>query len=70
MIANSAPLEMDVDMVGPDEWIAYEYAKTRLHYDLLGIGVQTEMEVFTGPHTINGVGAFDFLHRHLSWPCP
>ena len=58
------------DGVAPDEWVAYEYAKTQRHYDLLGIGARTEMEVFNGPHTINGVGTFEFLHRHLNWPTP
>jgi len=58
------------DGVAPDEWVAYEYAKTLRHYDLLGIGNRTEMEVFTGPHTIHGVGTFEFLHRHLKWPKP
>ena len=56
------------DGVAPDEWVAYEYARTKRHYDLLGLGDLTEMEVFTGPHTINGAGTFDFLHRHLRWP--
>jgi len=55
------------DGVAPDEWVAYEYAKTRRRYDLLGIGNLTEMEVFNGPHTINGVGTFEFLQRHLNW---
>jgi dienelactone hydrolase len=55
------------DGVAPDEWVAYEYAKSRRRYDLLGIGNLTEMEVFNGPHTINGVGTFDFLHRHLRY---
>ena len=27
-----------------------------------------EIEWFDGPHTINGVGTFKFLHRHLNWP--
>ncbi|MDQ1329039.1 MAG: hypothetical protein QG641_2328 [Candidatus Poribacteria bacterium] len=55
------------DGVAPDEWVAYEYAKTRRRYDLLGIGNLTEMEVFNGPHTINGIGTFEFLYRHLNW---
>lgn len=55
------------DGVAPDEWVAYEYARTRRRYDLLGIGDRTEMEVFNGPHTIHGVGTFEFLHRHLRW---
>jgi dienelactone hydrolase len=58
------------DGVAPDETVAYEYAKTKRHYDLLGLGALTEMEVFTGPHTIHGVGTFEFLHRHLKWPKP
>jgi len=58
------------DGVAPDETVAYEYAKTRRHYDLLGIGDRTEMEVFVGPHTIHGVGTFEFLHKHLDWPMP
>jgi len=58
------------DGVAPDEWVAYEYARTRRRYDLLGLGDRTEMEVFNGPHTIHGVGTFEFLHRHLRWPKP
>ena len=56
------------DGVAPDEWVAYEYARTRRRYDLLGLGDRTEMEVFNGPHSIHGVDTFDFLHRHLRWP--
>jgi cephalosporin-C deacetylase-like acetyl esterase len=56
------------DGVAPDEWVAWEFAKVRRHYDKLGIGDRTEIEVFNGPHTINGKGTFDFLHRHLNWP--
>ena len=55
------------DGVAPDEQVAFEFAKTKRHYDLLGWGERTEMEVFVGPHTINGVGTFAFLDRHL-WP--
>ncbi|HVV98712.1 MAG TPA: hypothetical protein VHB77_00140, partial [Planctomycetaceae bacterium] len=56
------------DGVAPDEWVAWEYAKVRRHYDAVGLGDKTEMEVFNGPHKINGVGTYDFLHRHLRWP--
>lgn len=59
-----------MDGVAPDEWVAYEYAKTKRHYDLLGLDEYTEMEVFTGPHEINGVGTLEFLHRHLDWLKP
>ena len=31
---------------------------------------RTEIEFFNGPHTINGVGTFSFLHKHLNWPEP
>ena len=58
------------DGVAPDEWVAYEFARTKERYDRLGLGDRAEMEVFLGPHTIHGVGTFEFLHRHLSWPRP
>ena len=58
------------DGVAPDEWVAYEFAKTQLRYDQLALGDRTAMEVFNGPHTIHGVGTFEFLHRHLDWPPP
>ena len=58
------------DGVAPDEWVAWEYAKVKRHYDKLGIGERTELEVFNGPHTIHGVGTYQFLHKHLNWPEP
>jgi hypothetical protein len=56
------------DGVAPDEWVAYEFAKVRRCYDTLGIGDRTASEFFNGPHTINGVGTFEFLAKHLTWP--
>ena len=56
------------DGVAPDEWVAWEFAKVKRHYDKLGIGDRTEIEFFIGPHTINGQGTYEFLHRHLHWP--
>lgn len=56
------------DGVGIDQWVAWEYAKVRRHYNKLGIGERTEIEFFNGPHTINGQGTYRFLHRHLTWP--
>jgi len=56
------------DGVAVDEWVAYEYAKVRRLYDRLGMGDRTAIEFFNGPHTINGVGTFKFLHHHLDWP--
>jgi cephalosporin-C deacetylase-like acetyl esterase len=58
------------DGVAPDEWVAYEFAKVQRFYDKLGIGDRTEIEFFDGPHSINGLGTFKFLHRHLNWPEP
>ena len=56
------------DGVGEDEWVAWEYAKVRRHYNKLGLGDKTEIEFFNGPHTINGQATYEFLHRHLNWP--
>lgn len=58
------------DGVGLDEWVAFEYAKVNRLYAKLRISARTEIEYFDGPHTINGVGAMKFLHRHLGWPEP
>jgi dienelactone hydrolase len=58
------------DGVAPDEWVAYEFAKIRRHYARLKLPERTEIEFFDGPHTINGIGTFSFLHRHLNWPGP
>ncbi len=59
------------DGVAPDETVAYEFAKVRhLYAAKLGIGDRCTLEWFVGPHTINGRGTFDFLHRHLNWPKP
>lgn len=56
------------DGVAPDEWVAYEYAKTRRMYDKLGLGERTTIEFFNGPHTIHGEGTFAFLRQQLHWP--
>jgi dienelactone hydrolase len=56
------------DGVAPDEWVAYEFAKVRLLYADLRIPDRTTIEFFDGPHTIHGVGTFEFLHKHLNWP--
>ncbi len=58
------------DGVAPDEWVAYEYAKVRRFYAGLGIPDRTRIEFFNGPHRINGIGTFEFLHEHLDWPAP
>lgn len=56
------------DGVGLDEWVAFEYAKVRRRYAVLGIPGRTEIEFFNGGHKIHGAGTFEFLHRHLDWP--
>jgi putative membrane-bound dehydrogenase-like protein len=56
------------DNVAPDEQVAYEYAKVRRLYVDLKIPDRTTIEFFNGPHTINGVGTFEFLDRHLKEP--
>lgn len=53
------------DGVAPDEWVAYEFAKVRLLYADLKIPDRTRIEFFDGPHTIHGVGTFEFLHEQL-----
>jgi dienelactone hydrolase len=59
------------DGVAPDEAVGYEFAKVRhLYAARLGLGDRCAIEWFVGPHTINGQGTFDFLHRHLRWPKP
>jgi len=59
------------DGVGEDEWVAFEFAKVRrLYAAQLRIPDRCEIEWFVGPHTINGKGTYEFLHRHLDWPQP
>lgn len=53
------------DGVGIDEWVNYEYAKIRRLYNKLGIGERTTIEHFDGPHTIHGVGSYEFLKEKL-----
>jgi dienelactone hydrolase len=58
------------DGVAPDEWVAYEFARVRRQYAALKIPERTTIEFFDGPHSINGVGTFEFLHEWLKWPRP
>jgi dienelactone hydrolase len=56
------------DGVSTDEWVAHEYAKVFYNYShRLKIGDRCELEVFDGPHTINGKGTYAFLRKHLNW---
>jgi dienelactone hydrolase len=57
------------DGVAPDEMVGYEFAKVRHRYAAdLKLPDRCEIEWFDGPHTINGKGTFEFLHKHLQWP--
>jgi hypothetical protein len=58
------------DGVAPDETVAYEFAKVRHLYNarLKLPPDRCRIEWFVGPHTIHGVGTFEFLHHHLDWP--
>lgn len=60
------------DGVAPDDTVAYEFAKVRHLYraKLKLPEDRCQIEWFVGPHTINGQGTFEFLHRHLNWPTP
>jgi len=55
------------DGVGIDEWVNYEFAKVRRLYNKLLIGDRTTIEHFDGPHTIHGVGTYEFLKKNLGW---
>jgi len=57
------------DLCGTDEAVASEFAKVRrLYATQLNLPDRAEIEFFPGPHTINGKGTFEFLHKHLNWP--
>jgi hypothetical protein len=59
------------DGVGVDDRVALEYAKVQRIYNVqLGLPDRCRIEWFVGPHKINGVGTFEFLHEHLKWPVP
>ena len=56
------------DGVASDETVGWEFAKVRyLYQGKLKLKDRCEIEWFDGPHTINGKGTYDFLHRHLNW---
>jgi hypothetical protein len=59
------------DGVAADEWVGYEYGESppRLR-EARPYADRTEIEWFDGPHTINGLGTFRFLDKHLRWPEP
>ncbi len=59
------------DGVARDSTVAWEFAKVRhLYAARLGLPDRCRIEWFPGPHTIHGVGTFEFLHQQLHWPEP
>ncbi len=57
------------DPVAPDEWVTFEFAKAKQFYESkLGLPDRCMIELFDGPHTINGKGTFQFLEKYLGWP--
>lgn len=56
------------DLVQPDEWVGYEYAKVAHLYHQFNMLDKTEIEFFNGGHASRNDGTFDFLHKHLNWP--
>ncbi|MBW8883888.1 MAG: dienelactone hydrolase family protein, partial [Planctomycetia bacterium] len=59
------------DGVGTDDRVASEYAKVQRIYNVqLKMPERCQIEYFVGPHKINGVGTFEFLHKNLNWPQP
>jgi hypothetical protein len=50
--------------------VASEFAKVKRLYVDLRIPKRARIEFFDGPHTIHGVGTFEFLHQYLDWPSP
>ncbi len=54
------------DGVAPDETVAWEFSKVKRFYDVnLKLPGRAKIEWFNGPHTINGVGTFEFLDQWL-----
>ncbi len=53
------------DGVGTDEWVNYEFAKVRRHYEYLNLGESVHIAHFNGGHRIDGTETFNFLDQHL-----
>lgn len=56
------------DLVQPDEWVGYEYAKVRFLYDQFNMVDKTDIQFFNGGHSARNEDTFRFLHKHLHWP--
>lgn len=51
------------DLVGRDQWVAYELAKVRWLYAQFDMADRVEIEFFQGGHSINGQKTFEFLDQ-------
>ncbi len=58
------------DGIALPEWVEHEYAKVKEHYERMGKGDLTVLDLHDGGHIINGDVSFPFLHKHLNWPEP
>jgi dienelactone hydrolase len=58
------------DHVANDHWVAYEYARVRRLYAMLGLADRTAIDFFQGGHGMRLEGTLRFLHHHLHWPVP
>lgn len=56
------------DGVGLDPWVAYEHAKVRRLYTILGLPERTDIAFLDGGHRIDGRAFFAFLRRQLGDP--
>ncbi len=55
-----------LDGIASIEWVNYEFGKVRQHYDMIDNPDLLGIDLFIGPHRINGKLTFDFLNRFLS----
>jgi dienelactone hydrolase len=58
------------DGVKPDEWAAYEFAKVKRVYQLLGVGDRAVFGSHIGGHEVHADTIFPFLHEYLKHPVP
>ena len=49
------------DLVQPDEWIGYEYAKIKYVYDQFNKGDKTTIEYFNGGHSMHNISTLIFF---------
>ena len=55
-----------LDGVAPDETVAWEFSRVKRFYTVnLKMPERARIEWFNGPHTINGVGTFEFIDEWL-----